>query len=204
VLAVGAVEKQLIGLTVLSGSAPLGMPEAQPSGIRLARPPLSWNSTCYPPRPSTKAYQGAPAVPDGVYDLLIDGRLAGRASTPGGNTLTLNMAARRFETALGEPGVNVSPVSSQPKNIEIWLPQAEITEPIALRTDAPVEAFAPSGRRLWLHHDSSISQQLHQPAQKPPAHGHLAAITAARAGVELVNLSLGSNALLDPSPATPM
>jgi hypothetical protein len=85
------------------------------------------------------------------------------------------MAARRFETALGEPGVNVSPVSSQPKNIEIWLPQAEITEPIALRTDAPVEAPAPSGRRLWLHHDSSISQRRSRqptgiwPPSPPPA-----------------------------------
>jgi hypothetical protein len=97
------------------------------------------------PRPP---YQGAPAIPDGVYDLLIDGRLAGRASTPGGNTLTLDMAARRFETAPGEPGaIRFTGLSSQPKNIEIWLPQAEITEPIAMRTVAPVEAPAPSGRR---------------------------------------------------------
>ncbi|SDH90757.1 hypothetical protein SAMN05421505_12619 [Sinosporangium album] len=40
--------------------------------------------------------------------------------------------------------------------IEIWLPHAEITEVIAMRTDTPVEPAPKTGRRVWLHHGSSI------------------------------------------------
>ena len=131
-LAVGAVEKQLIGLTVVSGSTPLGMVEAQPSDIRLAFCTAATVMELDVLHTKT-VYQGLPRrarrTRRRVYDLLIDGCLAGRASTPEGNT----------------------GLSSQPKNIEIWLPQAEITEPIALRTVAPVEAPAPSGRNAIRH-----------------------------------------------------
>lgn len=46
---------------------------------------------------------------------------------------------------------------SRDKDVEIWLPHTEITELIALRTDAPVNAAPDNGRRVWLHHGSSIS-----------------------------------------------
>ena len=54
------------------------MAEAQPSGVRLA---FRTTATAIEldVLPTKLAYVGAPPRPDGVYDLLVDGRLAGRA-----------------------------------------------------------------------------------------------------------------------------
>jgi lysophospholipase L1-like esterase len=80
------------------------------------------------------------------------------------------------------------------KDVEIWLPHNETTELVALRTDAPVEPAPDRGRRVWLHHGSSISQgsDAASPTTTWPA------LAAALAGVELINLGLGGSALLDP------
>ncbi|WP_425329119.1 hypothetical protein [Streptomyces eurocidicus] len=43
------------------------------------------------------------------------------------------------------------------KEVELWLPQQTRTELLALRADAEVVPPAPSGRRRWVHHGSSIS-----------------------------------------------
>ena len=47
--------------------------------------------------PTKRVYSGAPPRPDGVYDLLVDGRPAGRGSVAGGDTLTIDMATGRAE-----------------------------------------------------------------------------------------------------------
>lgn len=115
--------------------------EAQPSGVRLA---FRTRATAVEldVLPTKRAYRGAPPQPDGVYDLVVDGRLTGRSST----------------TRPGQPGtVGFADLSAEVKDVEIWLPQTEITELIALRTDAPVEAVQDHGGRVWLHHGSSIS-----------------------------------------------
>jgi hypothetical protein len=39
-----------------------------------------------------------------------------------------------------------------------WLTCTEITELVALRTDAPVETVPNHGRQVWLRHGNSISQ----------------------------------------------
>jgi lysophospholipase L1-like esterase len=79
------------------------------------------------------------------------------------------------------------------KDVELWLPHTEITELIALRTDAPVET-GPAKDRVWLHHGSSISHgsTAAGPTETWPA------LAAARGGVELINLGFSGNALLDP------
>jgi lysophospholipase L1-like esterase len=172
---------------------PLTMVEAQPAGIRLAFRTTA-TTVELDVLPTKTVYKGAPAVPDGLYDLTIDGRLTAQASTPAGNTLILDLPARRFHTTPGRPGtVRFTNLPAEPKNLEIWLPQAEITELIALRADAPVDAPTPSGRR-WLHHGSSLSHcaEAASPTATWPA------VAARLAGVELTNLGLGTNALLDP------
>ena len=80
------------------------------------------------------------------------------------------------------------------KDVEIWLPWNEATELVALRTDAPVEPVPDSGRRVWLHHGSSISHGSNaaSPTTTWPA------LAAAAGGVDLVNLGLGGSALVDP------
>jgi len=85
-------------------------------------------------------------------------------------------------------------LAADAKDIEIWLPQSHATELVALRADAPVFQPPPSGRNVWVHHGSSISQC--NEAESPL--GTWPAIAARGAGVELVNVGVAGNCFLDP------
>ncbi|MFF7901800.1 GDSL-type esterase/lipase family protein [Streptomyces sp. NPDC007920] len=178
----------------------LTMAEAQPSGVRLAFRTRA-TTVELETLPTKRAYRGFPAPADGVYDLLVDGRLAGQATVTGGNVRTVDMATQSAELLEGPPGTaRFTDLPARDKDVEIWLPHTEITELIALRTDAPVAPAPDSGRRVWLHHGSSISHgsnAAHPTAIWP-------ALAAARGGVELVNLGFGGSALLDPFTARAM
>ncbi|MFJ9057822.1 GDSL-type esterase/lipase family protein [Streptomyces sp. NPDC102409] len=174
--------------------AQLAMAEAQPSGVRIV---LRTRATVVEldTLPTKRAYVGAPPRPDGIYDLVVDGRLVGRAGVKGGNTLTIDMAAGSAEVRPGPVGtVRFDGLRAGPKDVEIWLPHNETTELVALRTDAPVEAVPDRGRAVWLHHGSSISHgsDAASPTTTWPA------LAASLGGVELVNLGYGGSALLDP------
>ncbi|TJZ41479.1 lipase [Streptomyces piniterrae] len=178
----------------------LAMMEAQPSGVRLV---LRTRATAVEldALPTKTVYQGAPPLPDGSYDLVVDGRRIGRTAVPGGNVVTIDLTTQTVVTRPGPPGTaRFTGLPAGEKDIEIWLPQKETTELIALRTDAPVEAAPDSGRRVWLHHGSSISHGTNAegPTETWPA------LAAARGGVELINLGFGGNALLDPFVARAM
>ncbi|MEV6399104.1 GDSL-type esterase/lipase family protein [Streptomyces sp. NPDC051907] len=174
--------------------AALAMAASQPSGVRLvfrtAATAIELDTLA-----TKRVYVGAPPRPDGVYDLLVDGRLAGQASVAGGNTLTIDMATG---TAAHQPGpvgsLRFTGLADGVKDVEIWLPHNETTEIVALRTDAPVEPAPDRGRKVWLHHGSSISHgsDAASPTTTWPA------LAASLGGVELINLGLGGNALLDP------
>ena len=172
----------------------LAMAESQPSGVRLV---FRTRATAVEldTLPTKRVYPGAPPRPDGVYDLLVDGRLAAQGSVAGGNTLTIDMTSG---TARHEPGpagtLRFGGLPGAVKDVEIWLPHNETTELLALRTDAPIEPAADRGRRVWLHHGSSISQG--SDAASPT--GTWPALAASLGGVDLVNLGLGGSALLDP------
>jgi hypothetical protein len=172
----------------------LARTEEQPSGVRLA---FRTRATAVEldVLPTKRAYQGGPPRPDGLYDLVVDGRLAGQAGVPGGNLTIIDMATQDAVTRPGRPGtLRFTGLAAEDKDVEIWLPQVEITELIALRTDAPAEPVPDRGRRVWLHHGSSISHgsTAASPTTTWPA------LAAARGGVELINLGFGGNALLDP------
>ncbi|MFD4996539.1 GDSL-type esterase/lipase family protein [Streptomyces buecherae] len=139
--------------------------------------------------------RGAVAGSAGRYDLLVDGRLVAQAAPSGGAIVTVDPVTRAVAYAPGTPGtVRFAGLPAREKDIEIWLPQTEVTHLRALRADTPVRPAPESGRRVWLHHGSSISHgvQIASPTQTWPA------IAAVRAGVELINLGLNGNALLDP------
>ncbi|GAA1563800.1 SGNH/GDSL hydrolase family protein [Actinomadura kijaniata] len=179
----------------------LAIVEAQPSGVRLA---FRTRATTIEldTLPTKRVYRGYPAPADGVYDLLVDGRLAAQATVDGGNVHTItDMVTQSFEPSEGPVGTaRFAGLPAGDKDVEIWLPHNEITELVALRTDAPVERAPDSGRRVWLHHGSSISHgsnAAHPTATWP-------ARAAARGGVELVNLGFGGGALLDPFTARTM
>ncbi|WOX16555.1 GDSL-type esterase/lipase family protein [Streptomyces sp. N50] len=179
----------------------LAVAEAQPSGVRLV---FRTRATTIEldTLPTKRVYQGFPAPPDGVYDLLVDGRLAAQATVAGGNVRTItDMMTQASEFTEGQPGTaRFADLPTGDKDIEIWLPHTETAELIALRTDAPVEKAPDNGRKVWLHHGSSISHgsnATHPTAIWP-------ALAAAEGQVELVNLGFSGNALLDPFTARAM
>ncbi|MBP0459542.1 GDSL-type esterase/lipase family protein [Streptomyces montanisoli] len=172
----------------------LAMAEAQPSGVRLV---FRTGATAIEldALRTKNAYVGVPPRPDGRYDLLVDGRLTAQASVTGGNVLLIDMSAGTTQAQQGPVGtVRFTGLPARDKEVAIWLPHTEITELVALRTDAPVEPVADSGRTRWLHHGSSISHgsNADSPSTTWPA------LAASIAGVELTNLGFGGSALLDP------
>ncbi len=178
----------------------LAMAEAQPSGVRLVFRTRATVVELDALR-TKNAYQGAPPRPDGLYDLLVDGRTAGQAGVPGGNVLMIDMTTGTAETQPGPVGtVRFSGLADRVKDVEIWLPHNEITELVTLRTDAPVEPLPGGDRRTWLHHGSSISHgsEAASPSTTWPA------LAGSLGGVELINLGLSGGALLDPFTARAM
>ncbi|MFJ7338313.1 GDSL-type esterase/lipase family protein [Streptomyces sp. NPDC101116] len=178
----------------------LAMAEAQPSGVRLAFRTAATVVELDTLR-TKRDYTGFPSRPDGLYDLLVDGRPAGQATGTGGNVLTVDLVTWESELTPGPVGtVRFKGLPAEEKDVEIWLPHNETTELVALRTDAPVAPAPDRGRRVWLHHGSSISHG--SDAASPTA--IWPAIAALRGGVELVNLGFGGSAMLDPFTARAM
>ncbi|MBO8193279.1 lipase [Streptomyces oryzae] len=172
----------------------LAMAESQPSGVRLV---FRTRATAIELDvvATKRAYVGAPPRPDGVFELLVDGRLARRAGVTDGDVLTIDMTAGTAETRPGPvQTMRFTGLSGDEKDVEIWLPHDETTQLVALRTNAPIRTAPPDGRKVWLHHGSSISHGSNATAPT----GTWPAVAAALGKVELVNLSFGGGALLDP------
>ena len=169
------------------------MVESQPSGVRLV---FRTSATVVELEtlPTKRDYVGAPARPDGLYDVLVDGELVTQLSASGGDVITIDLMTGATSTRIGQPEtLRVDGLAAVPKTVEIWLPHNETTELVALRTDAAVEPV-PATRRVWLHHGSSIS---HGSNASHPT-GTWPALVAAQAGLELVNLGFGGSAYLQP------
>ncbi|MFJ7495074.1 GDSL-type esterase/lipase family protein [Streptomyces sp. NPDC097727] len=178
----------------------LAMAESQPSGVRLA---FRTRATAVELDvvATKRVYVGAPPRPDGVYELLVDGRLTGRASAPEGDTITIDLTSGAAQTRPGPvETLRFTDLPDKEKDVEIWLPHDETTLLAALRTNAPVHTPPPSGRKVWLHHGSSIS---HGSNATTPT-GTWPALASALGKVELVNMGFGGSALLDPFTARTM
>ncbi|MCX4816083.1 GDSL-type esterase/lipase family protein [Streptomyces sp. NBC_01239] len=175
--------------------------EAQPSGVRVVFRTRA-TTVELDTLPTKRVYRGFPAMPDGIYDLLVDGRPTAQTTVIGGNVRTvIDMITQASELTEGPPGTaRFAELPAGDKDIEIWLPHTEVTELIALRTNAPVEKAPDRGRKVWLHHGSSIS---HGSNATHPT-GTWPALAAAQGEVELVNLGFSGNALLDPFTARAM
>ncbi|MCP3804835.1 lipase [Allokutzneria sp. A3M-2-11 16] len=178
----------------------LAMVEAQPSGVRLV---FRTRATAVEldVLATRNTYRGMPPRPAGVYDLLVGGELTARADASDATLLILDMATGAVETRPGPVStLRFGDLSPAAKGIEIWLPHKEIIELVALRTDASIEPVPDRGRRVWLHHGSSISHgsDAESPTTTWPA------IAASRRGVDLINLGFGGGALLDPFVARTM
>ncbi|WP_112244750.1 SGNH/GDSL hydrolase family protein [Kribbella monticola] len=178
----------------------LAMSESKPAGVRVVFRTRATEIELVT-RPTKMVYVGAPPVPDGVYDLVVDGVLTAQGSVAGGNILTHDWATGSSELTPGPTGtLRFDGLPGDDKDVEIWLPHTETTELVALRTDVPVEAAPDRGRRVWLHHGSSISHGSN--AGSPTATWPV--LAAALGEVDLINLGFGGSALLDPFTARAM
>jgi len=167
--------------------------ESMPSGVRLAFRTAA-TTIELEALPSKRVYAGAPLRPDGTYELVVDGEVVGRGSIPGGEVLLVDLMTGAAERTGGEPGrVRWDGLAAVEKDVEIWLPHDETSQPIALRTDAPISPAPATGRPVWVHHGSSIS---HGSAADRPT-GTWPAYAARLAGVDLVNLGFAGSALVD-------
>ncbi|SDB89201.1 GDSL-like Lipase/Acylhydrolase family protein [Sanguibacter gelidistatuariae] len=170
------------------------MAEAQPSGVRLVFRTTA-TTIELETRPTRISYVGAPARPEGVYELLVDGVPTAQGAVAGGDVLSIDMTTGAREMRTGEAGtVTFRGLPARDKTIELWLPHNELTELVALRADAPVESVPACGRPTWLHHGSSIS---HGSNALTPT-GTWPAVASRAADVDLINLGFGGSALLDP------
>ncbi|MFD9692861.1 GDSL-type esterase/lipase family protein [Kitasatospora sp. NPDC059088] len=171
----------------------LAMAQSQPSGVRLTFRTRATTLALHTV-PTKRAYPGVPDLPDGVYDLLVDGRQTAEATVPGGNLRTIDLATGRTTFTEGPPGTaHFTGLPARDKTVEIWLPHTETTELIALDSDAPLTPVAAGTRNRWLHHGSSIS---HGSNATHPT-GTWPALVALAAGLDLTNLGFGGSALLD-------
>jgi len=174
------------------------MSERQPSGVR-----LQFRTTAtvieLDVLPTKRVYTGLPARADGVYDLRIDGVLAGQKSALGGQVMRIGMAPPSMVLEPGDVQVlRFENLPGRDKLVEIFLPHDEMTELVSLRADADVTPV--SRRRTWLHHGSSISQGSN--ATSPT--GIWPVVAATLGNVDLINMGFGGNALLDPFTARAM
>ncbi|MBJ7337490.1 SGNH/GDSL hydrolase family protein [Mycolicibacterium sp.] len=174
--------------------------EAQPAGVRMVFRTRATAVELDLLRTRT-ILLGVPDRPDGVVDLLVDGRLTQQMATTGGNVVRIDPTTGHSEIVRGSVAtMRFTALPARDKDVEIWLPHYERTEVVAMRTDAAITRSPNSGRRVWLHHGSSISQGSNaaSPSTTWPA------LAAALAGVELINLGLAGSAMLDPFTARTM
>jgi hypothetical protein len=131
----------------------------------------------------------------GVFGITVDGLPGDTRRAPVGNVILMDDTMTQCGFVAGAPAtVRFEGLTAGPKEIELWLPQWVKTELVALRADADVEPPTPTGRRVWLHHGSSISQC--NEADTPL--GVWPVIAARSAGVDPINVGLSGNCYLDP------
>jgi len=141
---------------------------AMPAGVRLAF------------QSNTSSIGGAlnSAEERGPIDLVIDGNLVGTVDT-------LNETSFRFEN-----------LGSEPKNIELWLPQRDEFKlsDLMLDDDAELSSAAGTTNPKWITYGSSITHcaTADSPTQTWPA------IVARTRGYDLTCLGYGGQCHLDP------
>jgi len=171
------------------------MCEEQPSGVRLAFRTAAQRIEL-DVRAFRTAIVGRPVPPGGLYDVVVDGEIVAHAAAPEYGVIELDPLTGRTTAHPGPVTTVTFPtVAAGEKDVEIWLPFAEVTRLVGLRTDAPVTSMRRGTTNLrWVHHGSSIS---HGAAADSPT-GIWPVVAARRAGWDLVNLGFSGNAVLDP------
>lgn len=200
----GVLARRLPSWTLAQSDASMERQATAGSGVRLAfrsaATAVELDVLTTVPAPAGSEPQPGDA---GVFEVTCDGVAvgggdggdAGAVPAPVGTVLLMDANNVEVGRVPGEPAtVRFDALPSGMKDVEIWLPHWVKTELVALRADAPVRPPTPTGRRVWLHHGSSISQC--NEADSPL--GVWPVIAARAAGVDPVNVGLSGNCFLDP------
>ena len=171
------------------------MCEEQPSGVRLVLRTAARRLELDVRAARTRAV-GRPVPEGGRYDVVVDGQVVGQGTAGEHGVLDLDPVTGTTSGDIGPvTAVTFPELPAGEKDVAIWLPYAEVTRLVGLRTDAPVSRAVGTGvRPRWVHHGSSIS---HGASADSPT-GTWPVVAARRAGLDLVNLGLSGNAVLDP------
>lgn len=87
--------------------------------------------------------------PDGVHDLLVDGRLGRRASARGTRSLKIDVrSGATTPVGAGMQTVRFDDLPGGRKTVEIWLPHDQVTEVVALRAGVDLLNLGLSGNAL--------------------------------------------------------
>ncbi|GLY54466.1 GDSL-type esterase/lipase family protein [Lentzea sp. NBRC 102530] len=165
--------------------------QSQPSGVRVVVETAARVIELVL-HPTRVAYRGIER-PRGSVDLSVDGEVVATAQLDGGDRVEVDLATGASQVHTGPAStIRFDGLGGGAKLVEIWLPHNEGLEIVALRTDAPVRP-ASTGRRLWLHHGSSISHGSN--AATPTA--TWPAVAARLGGVDLHNLGFSGSAHAD-------
>ncbi|WP_237047800.1 GDSL-type esterase/lipase family protein [Lentzea guizhouensis] len=171
--------------------------ESHPSGVRLLMETEA-RTVELVLHPTCTAYAGLNR-PRGSVDLVVDGEVVASSVLVGGDVKEVDLRTGEAVLLPGEAQTERWNLAEGTKVVEIWLPHNEMVDLVALRADAPLWPVEP-GRRIWLHHGSSISHGSN--AATPTA--IWPAVAARLGGVELHNLGLGGSAVVDPFTARVM
>ncbi len=171
------------------------MCEAQPSGVRLVLRTTARRLEL-DVRAARTFVAGRPVPDGGRYDVVVDGKVVGQGVAEEHGLLELDPLGGTTSGGVGPVTAVVFPeLPPGEKDVAIWLPYAEVTHLVGVRTDAPVTRAVGTGvRPRWVHHGSSISHGAN--ADSPS--GIWPVVAARRAGLDLHNLGFSGNAVLDP------
>lgn len=134
--------------------------------------------------------------PPAAFDLVVGEEVRASVETTSGTRLVVETRTGALDLVPGEPATirfdDLPGDASAP--VEVWLPHACVVELRAVRIDEGATLRpAPDRARRWVHYGSSISHCLEalRPTETWPA------VTARRAGVDLVNLAVAGQCMLD-------
>ncbi|MDQ4501567.1 SGNH/GDSL hydrolase family protein [Sinomonas sp. ASV322] len=134
--------------------------------------------------------------PRNRFVAQIDGVTVATAEAPINHVLHVSVAGDDA-TTVAHSASSLVEFDSLPvgeKTVTVFLPQGVIIDLLDVGGDAPVFAAAETGQPVWIHHGSSISHCV-EPALPTSV---WPVVSAAIAGLDLINLGFGGQCMLDP------
>ena len=134
--------------------------------------------------------------PRNQFVAQVEGVTVAIAEAPVDHTLYVSIAGEEASNVPSSDSslVEFGPLPGGEKTVTVFLPQGMIIDLLDVSSDAPVFAAAPSGQPVWIHHGSSISHCVEPelPTSVWPV------VSAAIAGLDVINLGFGGQCMLDP------